>query len=73
MVDIIKTTIARDEYAGDIKGVFERANKAWPWVSHNNPERLCKICVNSMLEVSMAGDSTANKYDPKLCIAGVDL
>jgi hypothetical protein len=56
MVDIIKTTIARDEHSGGVKGVFERANKAWPWVSHGDPERLCKLCVNSMLEVSTGDD-----------------
>ncbi|KAJ9098698.1 hypothetical protein QFC21_004346 [Naganishia friedmannii] len=30
MVDVIKATLTRDADAGGVRGVFERANKAWP-------------------------------------------
>ncbi|KAJ9109704.1 hypothetical protein QFC19_001934 [Naganishia cerealis] len=53
MVDIIKATVARNMDDGGLKGIFERANKAWPWVSPDDPERLCKFCVNVMLEASI--------------------
>lgn len=55
MVGIVKATISRvgsEDGRGGLREVFERANKAWPWVSQSDPERLCKLCVNAMLEVS---------------------
>lgn len=58
MARIIKETVAHvesDEGQIGLRKVFERANKAWPWVSQNDPERLCKLCVNAMLEVSFFG------------------
>jgi hypothetical protein len=55
MASVIKATVARsidgDEYS-TLRGVFQRANKAWPWPRMADPERLCKHCVNVMLEVS---------------------
>jgi hypothetical protein len=55
MVRVIKETVAEvesEECQLGLRQVFERANKAWPWVRQDDPERLCKLCVNAMLEVS---------------------
>jgi hypothetical protein len=58
MVRIIKETVAQvesEEGQLGLRKVFERANKAWPWVCQDDPERLCKLCLNAMLEVSFSG------------------
>lgn len=60
MVNVIKATVARsgdEDGQGCLKEIFKRANKAWPWVSQNEPERLCKYCLNTMLEVSFRRSS----------------
>lgn len=55
MANVIKATVTRsidgDEYSS-LRGIFQRANKAWPWPRMTDPDRLCKHCVNVMLEVS---------------------
>ncbi|KAJ9113743.1 hypothetical protein QFC20_001768 [Naganishia adeliensis] len=56
MANVIKATVARsidgDEYSS-LRGIFQRANKAWPWPRMTDPDRLCKHCVNVMLEASI--------------------
>ena len=54
MTNIIRSTVARVETEheqGGLRKVFERANKAWPWRTQDDPERLCKLCLNALLEV----------------------